>query len=145
MNVSADALTEASRGSAEAAADAARRTKWRKIRAPRNQPTSAKPGIPGPVATCRSRSLAFNPARLVGGCRRKMLNKRESSAVASAEAAIAVREPRNCQKTDINSRAMQIVADVINQLVPGWSRTTIRPQTIMTTAPAKIARLNQRA
>src|SRR2546422_9574233 len=123
MNVSAKALSGSSRQSADAATDAARRINWTSTRAPRNQPRSSKPGTPGPVATSESRSSGFKPAMLAGGFKRRMLNKRETTAVANANAAMAVKEPRSFQKADINSSAIQIVADAANQAVSGWRRT----------------------
>src|SRR5258706_14797677 len=101
MNISAEALSDVSRESADAARDAARSTNWTNTRAPRNQPRSSKPGTPGPVATSTSRSSAFKPAMLAGGLKRRMLNKRETTAVASANAAMAVNETRSCQTTEI--------------------------------------------
>src|SRR5882757_8816440 len=114
MNVSADALSDASRDSAVAAADAARRINLAKIRAPRNQPKTAKPGIPGPVATSRSRSSGFSPARLLGGFKFRILKRRETTAVANADAAIDVNEPRSCQRTDSSKSAIQTVTDAVN-------------------------------
>src|SRR5229473_4439739 len=144
MNVSAEALSDDSRGSARASTDAARRINWTNTRAPRTQPRSSKPGTPGPVATCRSSSCAFNPVMLAGGFKRRMLNKRETTAVASANAAMAVKEPRSCQRADINSSAIQIVADAANQAVTGWPRTTFAPHPIMMTATARVTRRSQR-
>src|SRR5213593_3750459 len=114
MNVSAEALSDDSRESDAAATDAARSTNWISTRVPVNQPRSSKPGTPGPVATSKSRYSGFKPAMLAGGFRRRMLNKRETTAVASANAAMAVKEPRNCQNADISSSAIQIVADAAN-------------------------------
>src|SRR4029078_12242677 len=145
MNVSAKALRDASRESADAATDAARRINWTNTRAPRNQPRSSKPGTPGPVATNRSRSWGFKPSMLAGGFKRRMLNKRETTAVASANAAMAVKEPRSCQKADIASSAIQIVADAANHAVTGWLRTTLKPHPIMMIATANVTRLSQRA
>src|SRR5258707_2578184 len=120
MNIIAETLSDTSRDSAAAAAaDAARKINWTKTRAPRNQPRSSKPGTPGPVATSRSRSSGFKPTMLAGGFKRSMLNSRETTAVASANAAMAVKEPRSCQSADINRSAIQIVADVANQTVTG--------------------------
>src|SRR6267154_414668 len=119
MNVSAAALSDDSREPAAAATDAARRINWRSTRAPRNQPRNSKPGTPGPVATSRSRSSGFKSVMLAGGFKRRMLNKRETTAVASADAAMAVKEPRSCQKADINSSAIQIAADAANHAVTG--------------------------
>src|SRR6266542_1341026 len=120
MNISAEALSDASRESPDAANDAARRINWTNTRAPRDQPRSSKPGTPGPVATSKSRSSGFKPAMLVRGFKRRMLNKRETTAVVSANAAIAVKEPRSCQKAATNSNAIQIVADAANQPVTRW-------------------------
>src|ERR1700719_2588323 len=131
MNANAEILSDDSRESEETAADAARRTNWANTRAPSIQPRSSKPGTPGPVATSRSRSSGFKPAMLAGGFRRRMLNKRETTAVASANAAIAGKEPRSCQKADINSSAIQSVADAANHAVTGWLTTTVKPQPIM--------------
>src|ERR1700682_2629870 len=122
MNVRADSLSDTSRESDDAATDAARRMNWPNTRAPRNQPRIAKPGTPGPVATSRSRSSGFKPAMLAGGFKRRMLNKRETTAVASASAAMAVKDPRSCQRADINSSAIQVVVDTANQAVTGWPR-----------------------
>src|SRR6267154_686972 len=145
MNISAEALSDDSRESADAAADAARRINWAITRAPRNQPRSSKPGTPGPVATSKSRSSAFKPTMLDGGFKRRMLNKRETTAVASANAAMAGKESRSCQRADINSSAIQIVADAENQVVTGWPRTTLAPHPIMMTATADVTRLSQRS
>src|SRR2546429_9617061 len=82
---------------------------------------------------------------LAGGFKRRTLNKRETTAVASANAAIAVKEPRSCQRADTNSSTIQIVADVANHRVTGWLRTTLEPQPIMMIATAKVTRLGQRA
>src|SRR2546427_10749612 len=81
---------------------------------------------------------------LAGGFNRRMLNKRETTAVASANAAMAVKEPRSCQRADINSSAIQIVADAANQTVTGWPMTTLEPHPIMMTATASVTRLSQR-
>src|SRR6266446_7021327 len=145
MNVSAEALIAASLESADAANDAARRINRANTRAPRNQPRSSNPGTPGPVATSRSRSCGFKPARLAGGFKRRMLNKRETTAVASARAAMAVKEPLSCQKADTASTAIQIVAEVANHAVTGWLRMTLKPHPIITTAVASVTRLSQRA
>src|SRR5712675_2510140 len=145
MNVRADSLSDISRCSDEAVAEAALRMKWTNTRAPRNQPRIAKPGTPGPVATSRSRSSGFKPAKLAGGFKRRMLNRRETTAVASANAAMAVKEPRRFQIADINNSAIQIVADAANHAVTGWPRTTLKPHPIMIIATAKITRLSQRA
>jgi len=48
-----------------------------------------------------------------------MLNKRETTAVANANAAMAMKDPRSCQRADINSSAIQIVVDAANQAVTG--------------------------
>src|SRR6266852_7155136 len=103
MNVRTNSLSDIFGESDDATTDAARNINWTKTRAPRNQPRIAKPGTPGPVATSRSRSSGFKPAILAGGLRRRMLNKRETTAVASASAAIAVKEVRSCQRADTNS------------------------------------------
>src|SRR6266850_8417550 len=124
MKVSAEALSDDSRESAAAATDAARSTNWTNTRAPRNQPRSSKPGTPGPVATSKSRSSGFKPAMLAGGFKRRMLNKRETTAVDSANAAMDVKEPRSCQIADINNSAIQIVVDAANHAVTGWVRMT---------------------
>jgi hypothetical protein len=84
------------------------------------------------------------PAMLAGGSKRRMLNKRATTAVASANGAMAMKEPRSCQRADINSSAIQIVADVANQAVTGWPRTTLEPHPIMMTATASVTRLSQR-
>src|SRR4030081_2594336 len=145
MNVSADSFSDTSRESDDAATDAARRTNWMNTRAPRNQPRGSKPGTPGPVATNRSRSSGFKPAMLAGGFKRRMLNKRETTAVASANAAIAMKELRSCQIADINNSAIQIVVDAANHTVTGWVRMTLKPYPIMMIATTKVARLSQRA
>src|SRR2546430_978653 len=145
MKVSAEALSDDSRESAAAATDAARNTNWTNTRAPRSQPSIWKPGTPGPVATSKSRSSGFKPAMLAGGFNRKMLNKRETTAVANANAAMAVKEPRSCHRADTNSSAIQIVADVANHGVTGWRRTTLKPHAIMTIATARVTRLSKRA
>src|ERR1700730_2848624 len=119
MNVRADSLSDTSRESDDAATDAARSRNWMNTRAPRNQPRISKPGTPGPVATSRSRSSGFKPAISAGGFKRRMLNKRETTAVASANAAMAMKEPRSCQRAAINSSAIQIAADAANQAVTG--------------------------
>src|SRR5216683_4891171 len=142
MNVSAKVLSAASRGAADRTTDAARKMNCTSTRAPRNQPRSWKPGTPGPVATSASRSSGLKPAMLAGGFRRKMLNKRETTAVASANAAMAVTDARSCQKADINSSAIQIGADVANHAVTGWLRTMPRPHPIMMIATANVTRLN---
>src|SRR2546421_12722214 len=139
MNVSADSLSDTSRESDDAATDAARSINWTNTRAPRNQPKISKPGTPGPVATSRSRSSGFKPAMLAGGFKRRMLNKRETTAVVSANAAMAAKEPRNCQNADVSSSAIQIVADAANHAVTGWRRTTLMPHPIMMMATANVA------
>src|SRR6202163_4018375 len=144
MNVRADSLSDSFGESDDAATDAARRMNWTNTRAPRNQPRISKPGTPGPVATSRSRSSAFKPAMLAGGFKRRILNKRETTAVASANAAMAVKDPRSCQKADINSSAIQIVADAANQAVTGCLRTTLKPQPIIIIATVNVTRLSQR-
>src|SRR5258708_4102510 len=145
MNVRADSLSATSRESDDAATDAARSINWINTRAPRNQPRISKPGTPGPVATSRSRSSGFKPAILAGGFKRRMLNKRETTAVASANAAMAMKEPRSCQIADINSSAIQTVLDVANHAVTGWVSITLKPHPIMMIATTKITRLSQRA
>src|SRR5260370_41180250 len=117
INVSAEALSDVSRDSAVAAAEPARRINLANIKAPRNQPKTAKPGIPGPVATSRSRSSGLSPARLLGGFKFRMLNKRDTTAVANADAAIDVKEPRSCQRTDSNKSAIETEVDTVNQPV----------------------------
>src|SRR6202163_4690504 len=118
---------------------------WTNTRAPRNQPRSSKPGTPGPVATSRSRSSGFKPAISAGGFKRRMLNKRETTAVASANAAMAMKEPRSCQIADISNSAIQTILDVANHAVTGWVRMTLKPHPIMTIVTAKVTRLSQRA
>src|SRR5712671_71577 len=145
MNVRANSLSDTSDESDHATTDAARRINWTSTRAPRNQPRIAKPGTPGPVATSRSRSSGFKPAMLAGGFKRRMLNKRETTAVASANAAIAMKELRSCQIADINNSAIQIVVDAANHTVTGWVRMTLKPHPIMMIATTKVARLSQRA
>src|SRR5712675_156190 len=145
MNVRASSLSDIFGESDDAAADAARRMNWANTRAPRSQPKIAKPGTPGPVATSRSRSSGFKPAISAGGFRRRMLNKRESTAAASANAAIAGKEPRSCQIADISNSAIQTILDVANHAVTGWLRMTLRPHPIMMIATAKVTRLSQRA
>src|ERR1700716_492249 len=127
MNANAQILSDASRESEETAADAARRTNGATTRAPSIQPRSSKPGTPGPVATSRSRSSGFKPAMLAGGLKRRMLNKRETTAVASARAAMAVKDPRSGQRADINSSAIQAVVEAANQAVTGSPRRTPKP------------------
>src|SRR6266478_2891942 len=145
MNVSADSLSDTSRESDDAATDAARSINWTNTRAPRNQPKISKPGTPGPVATSRSRSLGFKPLMLAGGFKRRMLNKRETTAVASANAAMAMKEPRSCQIADINNSAIQTILDAANHAVIGWVRMTLKPHPIMMIATTKVTRLSQRA
>src|SRR5260370_34812482 len=142
MKISAEALSDTARESAAAAADAARRKNWVSTSAARNQPRSSKPGMPGPVATCRSRSCGVKPATLAGGFKRRMLNKRETTAVASANAAMAVKEPRSCQRADMNSSAIQIDVDAANHAGTDWLRTTLTPHPIMMIATPNVARLN---
>src|SRR6266403_166798 len=143
MNANAVILSDDPRESADAATDAARRTNWANTSAPRSQPRSSKPGTPGPVATSRSRSSGFKPAMLVGGFKRRMLNKRDTTAVASASAAMAVKDPRSCQRADINSSAIQVVVDAANQAVTGSPRRTPKPHPIIMTATASVRRLSQ--
>src|ERR1700730_11255974 len=145
MNVSADSLSDTSRESDDAATDAARSINWMNTRAPRNQPRISKPGTPGPVATSRSRSSGFKPAISAGGFKRKMLNKREITAVASANAVIAGKEPRSCQIADISNSTIQIMVDAENQAVTGCVKMTDKPHPIMMIATAKVTRLSQRA
>src|SRR6266404_7612663 len=145
MNVRANSWSDTSRDSDAAATDAARRMNWTNTRAPRNQPRSSKPGTPGPVATSKSRSSGFKPAMLAGGFKRRMLNNRETTAVASANAAMAGMVPRSCQIADINNSAIQTVLDVANHAVTGWVRMTLKPHPIMMIATAKVTRLNHRA
>src|SRR3981081_3908275 len=144
MNVSAETLSDDSRESAAAATDAARSTNWTNTRAPKNQPRVSKPDTPGPVATSRSRSSGFKPAMLAGGFKFRMLNKRETAAVASANAAMAVKEPRRFQIAHINNSAIQIVLDAANHVVTGWVRMTLKPHPIMMIATARVTRLSQR-
>src|SRR5260370_14325697 len=145
MNVRTNSLSDIFGESDDAATDAARRMNWTSTRAPRDQPRIAKPGTPGPVATSRSRSSGFKPAILAGGLKRRMLNKRETTAVASANAAMAGKEPRSCQIADINNSAIQTMLDMANQVVTGWVRMTVKPHPIMMVATAKITRLSHRA
>src|SRR5260370_11097083 len=109
MNGRGNALGDIFGESGDGAADGGRRMNWTNTRAPRNQPKIAKPGTPGPVATSRSRSSGFKPAISAGAFRRRMLNKRETTAVARAQAAISGKEPRNCPNPDINKNAHQII------------------------------------
>src|SRR5258706_8165262 len=81
---------------------------------------------------------------LAGGFKRKTLNKRDTTAVASASPAREVRGPRSCQRAKINSRAIQIVADEANQEVTGCPTTTLKPHPVIMTATASVARLSQR-
>src|ERR1700730_12219013 len=143
MNANAEILRDDSRESADAATDAARRTNWAKTREPSIQPRSSKPGTPGPVATSTSRSSGFKHAMLAGGLKRRMLNKRETTAVASASAAMAVKDPRSCQRADINSSAIQVVVDTANQEVTGSQRRIPKPHPIMMTATGSVRRLSQ--
>src|ERR1700704_1577984 len=145
MNVRADSLSDSFGESDDAATDAARRINWTNTRAPRNQPRTAKPGTPGPVATSKSRSSGFKPAMFAGGFKRRMLNKRETTAVASANAAMAGMDPRSCQIADINNSAIQTILDAANHAVTGWVRMTLKPHPIMMIATAKVTRLSQRA
>src|SRR5712672_4732468 len=145
MNISAESLSDASRESDDAATEAARRINWMNTSAPRNQPRGSKPTTPGPVATSRSRSSGFKPAMLAGGFKRRMLNKRETTAVASANAAMAGKEPRRFQVADSNNSAIQIVVDAANHAVTGWMRMTLKPHPIMMIATANVTRLSQRA
>src|SRR5882757_4424083 len=144
MNVSAATLRQDSRDSDGGFANAARRINWTKTKAPRIQPRTWKPATPGPVATRRSRSSGFKPAMLGGGCNRRVLNRRETTAVASANAAMAMKEPRCCHRADINSSTIQTVVDMANQAVTGWPRSTLDPHPIMMTDTASVSRLNQR-
>src|ERR1700691_2495245 len=135
MNANAETLSDASRKSADPARDAeraARNMNWRNTRAPRNQPRTSNPGTPGPVATNRSRSSGFKPAMLAGGLTSRMLDNRENTAVVSANAAMAAKEPRSCHKADTSSSAIHIVVDAANQAVTGWRRRTLEPHPIMT-------------
>src|SRR6266849_7935589 len=145
MNVRANSLSDIFGESDDAATDAARRMNWTNTRAPRNQPKIARPGTPGPVATSRSRSSGFKPAISAGGFRRRMLNKRETTAVASANAAIAGKAPRSSQIADISNSAIQIMVDAENQAVTGCVKMTDKPHPIMMIATAKVTRLSQRA
>src|ERR1700692_2200124 len=145
MNVRANSLSDTSGESDDATTDAARSINWTSTRAPRNQPRIAKPGTPGPVATSRSRSSGFKPAMSAGGFKRRMLNKRETTAVASASAAMAGMEPRSCQIADINNSAIQTVLDVASHAVTGWVSITLEPNPIMMIATTKVTRLSQRA
>src|SRR3984893_2482163 len=145
MNVSADSLSDTSRESDDATTNAARSINWMNTRATRNQPRLSKPGTPGPVATSRSRSSGFKPAMLAGAFKRRMLNNRDTTAVASANAAMAMKEPRSCQIADINNSAIQTVLDVANHAVTGWVRMTLKPHPIMMMATAKVTWLSQRA
>src|SRR5260221_9009234 len=145
MNVRADSLSETSRESDDAATDVARSKNWTNTRAPRNQPRISKPGTPGPVATSRSRSSGFKPAMLAGGFKRRMLNKRETTAVASANAPMEMKEPRSCQIADVNNSAIQTTLDMANHGVTGWVRMTLKPHPIMMIATTKAIRPSQRA
>src|SRR5467141_4821475 len=145
MNISAESLSDASRESDDAATEAARRINWMNTSAPRNQPRGSKPSTPGPVATSRSRSSGFKPAMLAGGFKRRMLNKRETTAVASANAPMEMKEPRSCQIADINNSAIQTTLDMANHGVTGWVRMTLKPHPIMMIATTKVIRPSQRA
>src|ERR1700730_2065196 len=145
MNVRANSLSDIFGESDDAATDAARRMNWTNTRAPRNQPKIAKPGTPGPVATSRSRSSGFKPAISAAGFRSRMLYKHETTAVASANAAIAGKEPRSCQIAGISNSAIQIMDDAENQAVTGCVKMTDKPHPIMMIATAKVTRLSQRA
>src|SRR3979409_921546 len=107
MNVRANSFSDIFGESDAAATDAARRMNWPNTTQPRNQPKVANPGTPGPVATSRSRSSGFKPAISAGGFSRRMLNKGETTALASANAATAGKEPRSCQIADISNSAIQ--------------------------------------
>src|SRR6266568_2607472 len=72
-----------------------------------------------------------------------MLNKRATTAAASANAAMAVYEPRNCQTADSNSSAIQMAADAANQAVTGLPRRMLAPHPAMMTATASVARRSQ--
>ena len=50
-----------------------------------------------------------------------------------------------CQAANINSSAIQIVADAANQAVTGWLTTTLKPHPIIMTATANVAPLSHRA
>src|ERR1700704_2988938 len=82
---------------------------------------------------------------LAGGFKRRMLNKRETTAVASANAAMAVKEPRRFQIADVNNSAIQIVVDAANHAVTDWVKMTLKPDPIMMIATTKFTRLSQRA
>src|SRR5260221_12606812 len=114
MNVRANSLSDTSDESDHATTDAARRINWTSKRAPRNQPRIAKSGTPGPVATSRSRSSGFKPAVLAGGFKRRMLNKRETTAGARASAPKTMKEPRRCQKADTNNNTTPTAPHVAN-------------------------------
>src|SRR5258708_36657235 len=119
MSVRAEALSEASRESADAATEAALRINWTNTRAPRVQPRSSKPGTPGPVATSRSRSSAFRPAMLAGGLKRRMLNKRGNTAGAGANAAMGTNERPRWPNPENHSNPTQNPADVGKQTAAG--------------------------
>src|ERR1700682_6723883 len=144
MNISAESLSDASRESDDTSTEAARRINWMNTSPLRNQPRGSKPCTPGPVATSRSRSSGFKSAMLAGGFKRRMLNKRETTAVASANAAMAGKEPRRFQIADSNNSAIQIVVDAANHAVTGWMRMTLKPHPIMMIATAKVTRPSQR-
>src|SRR5258706_12220796 len=122
MNVRANSLSDIFGESDDAATDAARRMNWTNTRAPRNQPKIAKPGTTGPVATSRSRSSGFKPAISAGAFRRRMLNKRETTAAASANPAIAGKELRSRPIADISNNALQIILQGANHAVHPWLR-----------------------
>src|SRR5260370_39323223 len=82
---------------------------------------------------------------LAGGITRRIRNRGATTAGASANAAMAVKEPRSCQRADISSSAIQLVADAANHAVTGWLRTTLKPHPIMMIATANVTRLTQRA
>src|SRR5271154_6944859 len=144
MKNRADALSASSRESAVAATDADQTMNWTSTSAPRNQPRSSKPGTPGPVATSRSRSSDFNPEMLTGGFKFRMLNNRETTAVARANAGMAIKEPRRRQIADISSNTIQTVVDAVNHAVTGWVRMMLKPHPIMMMATTKVIRLSQR-
>src|SRR5258706_12424944 len=114
MNVRANSLSDIFGESDDAATDAARRMNWTNTRAPRNQPKIAKPGTPGPIATRRSGSSGFKPAISAGGFRRRILNKRETTAVGGANAAIPEKDHRSCPTPGISNSAIQVNVAVPN-------------------------------
>src|ERR1700681_256607 len=73
------------------------------------------------------------------------MNTSETTAVASANAAMAGKEPRRFQIADSNNSAIQIVVDAANHAVTGWMRMTLKPHPIMMIATAKVTRPSQRA